>query len=278
MAPAFLICLASAISMEGKPGAVNLLLRDSRAPDAVWNLRIPETVHEDAGFVALSTPPSGVEWRRFGPLIGYDLEVPRATPDLSYMARQKPPRTVALPGSYRVAVRCEAESEGVRFNIRLTNTSTRHWRRAFVHLCLSHRDAPGFARTAAVWLKTAAGLSSGTQWKRSPGLYAAFALLLFRDSETGDPFYTDYIRAEGNPRARGRYVFGCDPARPMCAGIAAVCPLFFMNNQANPCTDVALEFGDLAAGQTGEGSGRVYILTGGPAEFVRRVERDYPQE
>ncbi len=87
------ICLASTILIEGQPGKANLVLRDSRAPGAVWNLRIPETVHEDAGFVALSTPPSGIEWRRFGPQIGYELDVPRATPDLSYMARQKPPRT-----------------------------------------------------------------------------------------------------------------------------------------------------------------------------------------
>lgn len=270
------ICLASTILIEGQPGKANLVLRDSRAPGEVWHLRIPETVHEDAGFVASSTPPSGIEWRRLGPQIGYELDVPRATPDLSYMARQKPPRTPALPGSYRIAVRCEAEAESVRFALRLTNTSARDWRSAFVHLCLSHRDAPRFARSGAVWLRTALGLSAGTEWKRSPGQYAAFALLLFRDSETRDPFYTDYIRAEGNARARGRYVFGCDNARPMCVGIAAARPLFFMNNQANPCTDVAVAFGDLAAGETGEGSGRVYIVPGGPEEFVRHVERDYP--
>lgn len=261
------------ITLQGKPGAVDLLLRDQSLPGDVWDLRIPENVQDDAGYIALSAPAKGVHWTASATVASYHLMVPTSVPDLSYFKILK---FCPLPGSFDLTVQCKVLDDSVHYDVRVSNTSDRKWTHALAHLCLLHRAAQGFGKPRYIYVVTASGLSKGKTWKRSSGVYKRYALLLYRGSQTRNPFYTRYLNATGDPRVFGRFIFICSPIQNYCVGIAAERQLLFMNNAGNPCTDLALDLGDVNVYDMVEGSGRVYFIAGGPQQFLARVEEDFP--
>ncbi len=239
------------------------------APQA-WILTFPELIYcsgEKWGYQL------GMEWTREGgswsyrdcpvrDLLGgwrFDDDVPRLDPDFARRA----PVLGRLAGSI-------APSEvGVRYTLELTNSSRRRWTDVFWWLCLNHYQSrvtgyrPHF-RVGSSWVP-AQEMRGGSEhtYFPAPGMVDQYR------TSPNDRFHAP----ETELSYPGVVSWNQTLQGPLLVAHLSTDAVAFGSNQAWPCTDLQLWFGDMAPGETKSATGHVVVARCDLEAFAVQADR-----
>lgn len=242
---------------------VSMLLWDTRMPGNYWDLRLPEGVgsmRRPTSFRFIVHQPWRIDeagdW-------GYS--------HTSWQRLNSHKEAISFPGE--VSCRTRRLEDGLAVELTLRNADEVDWRSAYAWVCMPHKTAPDF---------------SPRTWLRMGGQFVPYQEACPRSlGPAGMRILTEHgleerrrLEAEGLALGEFAEARACDGlrcatgevgGRPCVAGIASPHATIAGGFDDNPCTDLALGFGDVPA--RGRASVRLvaYFLVGTLEDFAARV-------
>lgn len=228
-----------------------------------WYLRIPEVMGSDEGFVS-RFDPRGAAWRQIEDRWEYHINLPPAArvegnPDKAWL---HPFGHVIIRGEFAV------NDDTVEFSLTFRNVGDIPWKRAYAWLCLRHPKMPEFDSLANVYVVGPSGPTSLTALPGDADHQHCIYLVENKDSThcfvDGRSPHT-WLRSP--TRVRQGIIMTHHPEKDTVVALEVDQPLFLARNLSNPCTDIAMDLGDVSPGKECQWSGRLIMALGGPEDF-----------
>ena len=145
----------------------------------------------------------------------------------------------------------------VEFTIHLTNAGDRTIKKAMAAICLKFLNADWWV-DENVYVVSEGKVRNLAELGRDAGLPNGFQAYLLKDVSFDHIFYREFWGFNRH-RLDKPVMVSEHPDAGLCVVISAEKGYFLHSNKGNPCSDVALAFGDLSPGETNESTGRISI-------------------
>jgi hypothetical protein len=243
-------------------------------PEAVGDMRLwlPEAIMSNDGGSAVY--PHGGPWERVGGRLVHRVDetgiygggnCPRIDEHTFECAGIRFP--VESPVHWTTTLTPGASS--VAFEIELTNVGGRPIRKACAAICLKFLQGAWW-KDESVYVRSGGAVRSLAELGRDAGRPNAFQAYLLVGESFDNVFYQEFW-GFSRYRLDTPVMVSEHAGAGLRVGITAERAHFLHSNRGNPCTDVAMAFGDLAPGATATTAGRVWIHPGPPSEHLREA-------
>lgn len=235
-----------------------------------WYLRAPEVIGSDEGFVS-RFDPRGAAWRQVEDRWEYRIDLPPMA-----KGEEDPIRPWLRPFGHVVIIgEFAVRGDTVEFSLTFRNVGDTPWKRAYAWLCLRHpKKMPEFDSLDNVYVVGPSGPTSLTALPGGADLHQRCIWLVEnKDSNHG---FVDGHSLYSWPRSPSPVKQGImvthHPTLNNVVALEVNQPLFLARNIANPCTDIAMDLGDVSPGEECQRSGRVVMALGRPEDLFGGVE------
>ncbi len=245
-------------------------------PGEVGDLRLwlPEAIMSNNG--ACAVYPSGSQWYRQGAKLVQDIDPAQSIgPGNCPLVADRTFECCGIRFPYEGPVSWQAVAEvkhgQVYFRIKLKNESERPINKAAAAICLKFMNRQVW-NDQYVFVLSDSEVRALRDIRGENGILNGFEAFLLRGQTYDNVFYH---RAWGiSPHTLDVPVMVSEfSAAGQCVGIEADRAYFLHSNKGNPCTDIAMAFGDLAPGASAESKGQVWIKTGQAAALLQSYRR-----
>lgn len=157
----------------------------------------------------------------------------------------------------------------VDFSITVKNPNDTPLEKVAAALCFKFLEGDWWSDDTA-FLLTSDGIKSISDLGRMGGAYNGFQAWLVDDESYDNPFYTDFWGFNSVRVTKPVWVSRCEEAG--CSIVVACDAAYFIHsNPGNPCTDLAMKFGDLEPGTERTCAGYVEMTVRGVDDILQRV-------
>ena len=246
------------------------------APEAIGRIRlwVPEAIASDKGLSAVY--PKGHPWKAHRHKL--DHEVP-ATGILGagncplVDKRHFECAGIRIPrdSEVRWKTEVEAKSDRVDFEIELTNVGKRTIRKAGAAICIKFLNGSWWS-SERTYVLSNGEVRSLAELGWDAGQPNGFQAWVLDGESCGNVFYQKFWGFNRHRLSKPMMV-SQHPDAGLCVVVEADAAYFLHCNKGNPCTDMMLAFGDVKPGETAEASGRIRIVSGTAADWLRHAYR-----
>ena len=239
-------------------------------PGNVFKIAIPEVVSDAEGPI--------VPWAH--------------NPDTWEFSRESARWKTTIPDMARVEAEVEFRKGQIETRVKLTNLSTRTWRRTNVFTCLTYADAPLFNDPALErtyvptgnWTSPGGWVPLGSLFATAGPKSGAYTFFPVLGGPPLDELWLYRVIQKPAHRQVLSKAFGCVVSKDgkWTIGMTTMNPAYFFNNrskrvehQDGVCIHADPLLGEVAPGQSAEGISTIYIVEGKLDAFVARCLRLY---
>jgi hypothetical protein len=238
-------------------------------------LWLPEGVLTERGYA--NVYPRGMAWQRDGDKLVQEANIEHAFGPGNvneveqgvlecYGIRTRKEQPLPWRASY-----CFGDDR-VDFSLSVHNPHNETLSKVSAHVCLKFMQASWWSDNVC-FLLTTDGVRTIAQLGRTVGLPNTFQAWLLEGETYDQPFYQEFWGYSAARAAAPVWVSWCEKAG--CSVVLRCEDAYFIHSNAgNPCTDLALKFGDLAAGASATCSGYIEFTKKSVTQIFEELEAE----
>jgi hypothetical protein len=241
-------------------------------PEPIGEIKlwVPEAIISNEGFSAVY--PTGHSWQMRRDRLNHEVPAtgtlgagncPLVDENHFECAGIRVPRDSMV----RWTTEVEAKSDGVEFEIELTNVGHRMIQKAGAAICIKFMDGSWWSAERTYVLSNGEVRSlAELGWDAGqPNSFQAWLL----DGESFDNVFYQRFWGFNRHRLDKAVMVSRHPEADLCVVVEAAAAYFLHCNKGNPCTDLMLAFGDVKPGKTAEASGQIRIVSPSEIDWLR---------